>query len=291
MSAEAPATAPAPPPPPRRGVYWIVWVLVVFLVIVLLAVATVTWVVTTPEGARLVLGRVSGMLGEGTRFSGVEGRIGGTLRIGTIELSRPDLYVLVGGFESDTSPLDPLRGRLSGHRRTARSVQVHTASTGEAAKIPVTFRPPYPVKVEEGRVGELRIGALTPEARAEKDVARRRELVAASRDKDFVVSDILLRAEGSDTHWKIDEASARTTYGQARVAGTLATAAPFALEANAQADGKLGERAYRATLRMKGTLKGIDASADGEVSGQRATARAAIEPFTTPPVRTLEVSA
>lgn len=291
MSAEAPAARPEPPAPRRRRVHWAWRVLAVLLVVVLLVLAAIAWIVTTPEGARLVLGRVSGMLGEGARFSDVEGRLGGTLRIGLIEVSQPDLYVRIDGFEIDTSPLDPIRGRVLVHRLTARSVQVHTASTGEAAKIPVTFRPPYPVKVEEARVAELRVGALTPEARAERDVVKRRALVDAARDRDFVANDILVRGEGGDTQWTVDEASARTAHGHARIAGTLATASPFTLDARAQADGRFGERAYRATMRMKGTLRSIAADLEGEVSGQKATARAAVEPFTTPPVRSLEIRA
>lgn len=291
MSAQAPVTAPPAAPPPRRRLRWLWGVLAALLFLVLLAVAAVVWVLSTPEGAKLVLGRVQGALGEGTTFSDVEGRIGGTLRIGTIEVSRPDMYARIEGFEMDTSPLDPLRGRLLVHRLLARSVQVHTASTGEAARIPVTFEPPYPVKLEEGRVGELRIGALTPEARAEKDVARRRALVDASKDKDLVVKDILLRGEGDKRHWRVDEASVATPYGRGKVTGTLATTPPFTLEATADAQGRIGERDYRGNVRLKGTLKAIDATLDAEVAGQRATARAAIDPFSKPPVRNLEVRA
>jgi translocation and assembly module TamB len=292
MSAEAPVAAPPPAPPPRRRrTRWLWRVLAAIVLLVLLAGGFVAWVLMTPQGAKLVMGRVQNMLGEGTRFSEVEGRIGGPLRIGTIEISRPDMYVRVEGFEMDTSPLDPFRGRLLIHRLAARSVQVHTASTGEAAKIPVTFEPPYPLKLEEGRVGELRIGPLTPEARAEKDVARRRALVEASKEKDFVVKDILLRGEGDKRHWTITEAAAETTYGRTKLAGTLDTTAPFALDAKIDSQGRLGERGYRATMTAKGTLKAIDAALEGDVSGQHATARAALEPFNTPPVRSLEVRA
>src|SRR6185369_17080766 len=99
MSAAAPVAAPPPAsPPPRRRIRWVWWTLGALLVLVLLVIGAITWVMTTPEGARLVLGRVSTMLGEGTRFSGVDGRIGGLLRIDTIEISRPDMYVRVEGF-------------------------------------------------------------------------------------------------------------------------------------------------------------------------------------------------
>lgn len=290
MSAEAP-TAPGSAPPPPRRTRWLWRVLIALLVLVLVAIGTVTWILTTPEGAKLVLGRMQGMLGEGIRFSEVQGRIGGTLRIGTIEVSRPDMLIVVEGFEMDTSPLDPLRGLLRIHRLEARSVQVHTASTGEAAKIPVTFEPPYPVRLEAGRIGELRIGALSPEARAQKDVAKRRALVDAAKASDFVVNEIFLRGEGDKREWNIEEARAKTTYGETKVAGRLATTAPFRLDATAEAQGRAGERDYRGTLVMKGTLRAIDATADADVAGQKANARAAIEPFSTPPVRSLEVRA
>jgi Uncharacterized protein conserved in bacteria len=122
-------------------------------------------------------------------------------------------------------------------------------------------------------------------------VAKRRALVDASKDKDFVVRDILLRGEGDRKQWTIAQASAETSYGRAGVSGTLATTAPFALDANAEAQGKVGERPYQGTMRLKGTLKAIDAALDAQLSGQRATARAALEPFSTPPVRSLEVHA
>lgn len=292
MSAEAPTTEPPAAPPPRRSrMRWVWRAFAALALIVLLAVGFIAWVLTTPEGAKLVLGRVQGMLGEGTRFADVQGRIGGGLRVGTIEVSRPDLYILIDGFEMDTSPFDPLRGRLLVHRLTARSVQVYTASTEEAAKIPVTFEPPYPVKLEEGRLGELRIGALTPEARAEKDIAKRRALIAASRRNDLVIKEILLRGEGDKTHWSLAEASADTPYGRGKLAGTLATTAPFALDAKVEAQGRFDERDWRTSLVLKGTLKAIDAAFDADVAGQRATARAAIEPFNQPPMRSLEVKA
>ncbi|HWH42454.1 MAG TPA: translocation/assembly module TamB domain-containing protein [Usitatibacter sp.] len=291
MSAEAPVPAPPAAPPPRRRMRWVWRTLAAVALLLLVVIGAITWVMTTPEGARLVLGRVSTMLGEGTQFSGVDGRIGGLLRIDTIEISRPDLYVRVEGFEMDTEPLEPLHGRLLVHRLAARSVVVRTASTGEAARIPVSFKPPYAVDVEDGRVGELRIGPLTPEARAEKDVVKRRALMEGTRDRDFVVRDILLRGEGDASRWTIHEARAETTYGRAALAGTLETTAPFALDAKARGEGSFGERPYAVELRAKGTLKRLDATFEGDVSGQHAEGRAGIEPFAKMPVRTLEVTA
>ncbi len=247
--------------------------LVATAVLVLVAIGALTWLLTTSGGAQLVLGRVQGMLGEGARLEGVEGRLGGLLRISRIEVKRPDLYVLVQDFEIDSSPLQPLYGVLHIYRLAARSVEVRTASSEAAAKIPLTFQPPYALRIDEGMVGELRWGGL------------------ATRDKDVVVTNIYLRGEGSKREWKVAQARAETSYGKASVAGTLETTAPFALDATASASGAFGERPYDARATFKGKLTAIEAQAEGTVSGQRATVRALLEPFATVPVRTLQVRA
>ena len=171
-------------------------------------------------------------------MEGVEGSIGGALRIKTIELSRPGLYVLVEDFEMQTSPVE-LWGLLHINRVAAKNVEVRTASSEETAKIPLTFEPPYALRIDDGSVGELRFGSLTREAQAEKDVAKRRQVMALTRDKDFVVKGVFVRGEGSKRGWTIAEARAETTYGKASVAGSALP--PFALDATMQASGSVGE--------------------------------------------------
>jgi translocation and assembly module TamB len=270
---------------------WIVGTLAGIAVLVLLVVGGAAWVLTTPQGARLVLGRVQSMLGEGVRLEGVEGRLGGLLRIATIELSRPDMYVLVRDFEIDTSPVEPLRGRLHIFRLGAKSVEVRTASTEAAAKIPVTFEPPYALRIDEGRVGELRLGTLSKEAQAERDPAKRRAMFALAHDKDFLVRDIFLRGEGDKRHWNVAEARAETTYGKASLVGTLDTTPPFALAATLRAAGRVAERDYDASATLAGKLTDIEARAEGSFAGQRATLGALLQPFAKVPVRTLSAQA
>lgn len=285
---------PSPQPSPKaEGArrHWFWRALAVVAAIVAVGVGVVLWVLTTPQGARLVLGKVQGMLGEGARLEGVEGSLGGQLRIKTIELSRPGLYVLVEDFEMDTSPVEPLRGRLHIYRVAAKRVEVRTASSEDTAKIPVTFEPPYALRIDDASLGELRFGHLTREAQAEKDVARRRQIMAVTRDQDFVAKNIFLKAEGGKSGWTIAEARAETTYGKAGVAGSLGTRPPFALDATVQASGSVGEHSYRANAKVKGTLEKIDAAVEGEFSGQHATARALLEPFANVPVRSVEARA
>lgn len=260
-------------------------------ILLILLVGAATWILTTSGGAKLVLSQATRAAGGGVRYEGVEGSLGGPMKIALIEVDRPGLYARVEGFEMDASPWAPLRGRLVIHRLEAQKVEVRTVSTGEAAKVPVSFAAPHPLTLERGRVGELRLGELTQAAAAEKDPAAKRALMDASRGRDLVVKDIALKGEGDASRWKVDEASAATPFGKGRLAGSIQTKAPFNLDARLAAEGVAAERAWRAEVAAKGTLTAIDATLSGEVSGQPATGRVRIEPFVEQPVRSLAISA
>lgn len=283
---DPPPSAPSPPRRRRRKLKIAAWI---FVVLLLLVAGVAYWIVATPGGAQLVLGRIAGMLGEGTKFEGVEGRLGGRLRIKAIEIDRPDLYVRVEDVDMDTSP--PLRGLLVVHRLHARSVEIRTFSTGAAAAIPVSFKPPYPVRLEDGHIGTLRFGAISKEEKEAKDPAAKRALREASRARDLVLRDIILKGEGDKKEWRIAEAAVASEHGTARIAGTLGNASPFPLDLNGNFAGKLQERAFDVVAKMKGTLNALEANVEGVVAGTRATARATLEPFATPPLKSLDVNA
>ncbi|MEP7259807.1 MAG: translocation/assembly module TamB domain-containing protein [Usitatibacter sp.] len=291
MSAEDPIIDAPPPKGTRARIRWVRHVLALLGVLLLVIVLGISWVLYTQGGAQFVLGRVVKLAGDGIRYEGVEGSLGGPMRIKLIEVSRPDMYARIEDFEMDSSLFGVLRGRLQVNRLHAGKVEVRTADSGAAAKLPVSFAPPYAVRLERGTIGELRLGALTRAMQAEKDSVKRRAMMVAANATDLVIKEILLRGEGDERHWKIDEARAGTIYGNGRVAGTLATRAPFTLDANADFEGIAAERPYKARVTAKGTLQKIEAQLAGEVSGQPATGRVLIEPFAPVPVRSLEVTA
>src|SRR5688500_10000269 len=196
MSAEAPLIEAPPPPGTRARRRWFVRVLLGLVVLVVLAFIAAGWLFTTTGGARLVLSQVTKAAGGGIRYEGVEGSIGGPMKIKLIEVDRPDMYARVEDFEMDASPWAAIRRRLIVHRLQAGKVEVRTVSTGAAAQVPVSFAPPYAVVLERGHVGELRLGALTREAAAEKDPAKKRALMDASAKTDLVVREILVRGAG-----------------------------------------------------------------------------------------------
>jgi autotransporter translocation and assembly factor TamB len=70
-------------------------VVATFAIVVVLAVAVGYWLLATPGGAQFLGGKVASLLGQGARIEGVEGRLGGLLRIHAIEIDRQDLFVHV----------------------------------------------------------------------------------------------------------------------------------------------------------------------------------------------------
>jgi translocation and assembly module TamB len=170
-------------------------------------------------------------------------------------------------------------------------VELRTATTEATARVPESFAPPYPVRLEEGRIGELRKGDLTAEAQAERDPARRRQVMDRSRDGDLVVRNVYLKGGGDKQQWVIDSARAETAFGKGSVSGRLGNAAPFDMDLKAAVEGTAAERDYRADVVARGTLRSFKANLEGVVSGQHATASVVVEPFATMPLRALEVQA
>lgn len=265
--------------------------LIALLLVALVVAGAAWWLLNTPQGARFALGQAARLGGGGIAYEGIEGSLGGPMRIARIEVSRPGLYALVRDLELEASPLGPLRGSIHVRRLVARSVEVRTVDTGEAAKLPAELAPPYEVRLDEGRVGELRIGDLPREAAAEKDPRRKRALMDAAQENDLVLSGILLRGGGDRREWRVDEARAGTAYGRVSLAGKLQSVSPFALDIATAMEGIAAQRPYKAKAAVAGTLKAIDARIDGEVSGQPARARVLLEPFAPMPVRSVELRA
>ncbi|HSN19172.1 MAG TPA: hypothetical protein VLS49_00755, partial [Usitatibacter sp.] len=282
-----------PPPAPRRRIWPRVLAIVAAIVVIglLAAAGGAWWLLATPGGAQFLAGKVRGLLGPGARIERVEGRIGGLMRIGEIEIDQPDLYVRVEDVVLDTAPAPALHGTLEVRRLSARSVEVRTASSAAAAKAPVIFKPPFPVRLQDGRVATLRIGAITPQEKAAQDPAAKRAAREAARAKDLVLHDIVLQGAGDARRWTVTQAAVTSEYGTAHAKGTIGNAKPYALDLQGDAAGSFEEHAYRIAARLGGTLERLEANAEGTVAGTRATARATVEPFAKQPVKSVALDA
>src|SRR5690349_1613759 len=244
--------------------------LAVAAILVVALMGAAYWIVATPGGARIVLDRVAAAIGKGAKFEGVEGRLGGPLRVKLIVIDRPDLKVRIEDVDMDSSAW---RTPLVVHRLHVGSIEVRTASSQAAARVPLSFKPPFAVRLEDGLVRVFRMGKI------------------GDASRDVVLKDIVLKGEGDDRHWNIEKAAVVTEYGAANVAGTIASASPFDVDLRGGFDGAVRERALQVTARLAGTLKSLQAEAQADIAGMKATARAALEPFSSTPLKSLALAA
>jgi translocation and assembly module TamB len=249
------------------------WFLVIALVAVVAVVGMGYWIVATPGGAQLVLDRLAGMLGKGAKIEGVEGSLGGALRVKLIVVDRPDFYVRVDDVEMETSFTSPFHGSLLVRRLYARSVEVRTAGAAGAARAPLSFAPPYPIRLEDGRIGTFTQGPIS------------------RKTEDLVLRDIVLKGGGDKKSWRIDKAAVVTQYGAASLAGTLGNEEPYALDLTVGFEGQVRGQDLRVTAKAGGTLAKIEARAEALIAGARAGARATLEPFDATPVKSVEIDA
>ncbi len=236
----------------------------------------ITWLVATPGGASLVLDRAAGLLGQGAKMSGVEGSLSGTLRIKSVDVTRPDLVVRIRDLVLERAPDSPWFGPVVFRKLDAGLVEVRTASTGAAARVPLTFHAPYPLRVEAGRVGELRLGAIVKDG---------------SPPPDLVLREVLVTGEGDERAWKLDRASAQTPWGAVNLAGTVETKKPYAVDLRGELTGERDELRYRIVARLGGTLERMEARFDAEERDLRAKGTAVLEPFAKQPLRALALQA
>ncbi|HXZ49975.1 MAG TPA: translocation/assembly module TamB domain-containing protein [Usitatibacter sp.] len=288
MSDAAPA-----PPPRRRAVTRVALAALAALGVAALALAgALYWLGATDGGTRFAFAKLSAVLGPDARIEGVEGRLFERLRVASIEVDRSDLFVRADDVEVAGDPLVLLlHGRLDLRRLVARELEVRTASSGAAAGAPASLRPPFPVRLDDGRVGTLRYGALTPAEEAAADPSARRAARAAARGEELVLREVVLQADGGPSRWAIREASAASDYGRARVRGTLGMSSPFPIAMEGDYAGEVRHRPVRMTAGLRGTLKKLEARAEIDVPGSHASVRAQMEPFARHPVSSVRLDA
>ncbi len=232
------------------------------LAAILFVCVVVYWLVATEPGAQFAFGRIQQIIGTATKIEGVEGSIGGTLKIRVFEIVRPGLVVHIEGVEADISPV--YASRLIVHRLHARSVEVRIAPTqhpAPPATAPPPFAPPFPLRLEDGAIGTFTYGAI------------------ASHESDLVLNDVRVSGESIGSRWKVAQGSAGTPWGNVTLSGLVAGDAPFDLDVAATFEGPVQNEKVHATATAKGTLQSMDVKAEAALNGARAAASTRVQPF------------
>jgi translocation and assembly module TamB len=286
--------AAAAPPAPRRsrkhrGLWWLLGIV---LVIVLAAAGAYVWLFHSEAGTRFALDRASGLAGEGVKLEGVTGTLGGKMHVERMAVERPGLQATLEDVTLDTTGSSPLRRRIQVNDLSARRAEVRTApDPDEEKKAPTGFSLPASIDVEQARIGELRVGEITPRMQAAKTEEEKRAALAEARAGDQVVRDISLKGSASGDTVKIEEARATTDQGKVRLSGTFQTQGPFRMDAQAQVEGTTQGRKVQAQVTARGPLEKLEVAAEGRVGGQPLSARATLNPFADTPLAALNANA
>jgi translocation and assembly module TamB len=237
-------------------------------VLVVAVAAFAFWLLATASGAAFVLERVTTVAGGSV--GGVEGRLLGPLSVDALEVATPKLRVRARRLTLDWSPHALLAGEVRVDRLHAAFLEIATAPSGEPAREPSTLKPPLRIRVDAATAERVSVATLG----LEKDAVELR--------------DVSLRLAADKAAWILGGAEAATPIGRAKLAGSLASDAPFALDAKGVLEGARGEATYRAAVTAAGTLAAIDAALTGSGGELTGSARARLEPFAGAPLRALE---
>ncbi len=238
------------------------------VVLVVAVVAGTCWLLLTASGARFVL--ESAVALAGGRVGAVEGRLVGPLSVETIDVVAPKVTVRAKRVELDWSPMQLAGNELRVARLHAASIDVATPRSTEPAREPSTLVPPLRIYVDRATADRVTIATLGEEKSAVE------------------LRDVSVRLAADEAAWIVGAAEATTPIGRAKVAGTLAARAPFALDAKGELAGTRGKAAYRADIAAKGRLAAIEATLAGREGALEGSARGLVEPFSAVPLRSLD---
>ena len=236
--------------------------------LVVAVAAALFWLLASASGAAFVLERV--VAAAGGSVGGVEGRLAGPLSVDALEISTPKLRVRARQLTVDWSPHALLAGEVRVERLHAALLEIATAPSGEPAREPSTLKPPLRIRVDAATAERVSLSKLG----LEKDAVELR--------------DVSLRLAADKAAWILGGAEAATPIGRAKLAGTLASDSPFALDVKGVLEGTRGDATYRAAVTATGTLAAIDAALTGSGGALTGSARARLEPFAGAPLRALE---
>ncbi|MDP2268195.1 MAG: hypothetical protein Q8K46_03405, partial [Deltaproteobacteria bacterium] len=216
------------------------WFMAATLPIALLAVM-LGWLLFAESGLTWTAAMLERASGGQMRIEGARGRLFGPLTLERLHVASGEDRYIFHGLELAWNPMALLGGLLEVH--TLKVARVELLWPDDAAPIapPADLRLPL-----AARLGALEIGII------------------AMHDAPFPLARELKAALSSDgvTH-RIDMLSVGLDAGTLTGQGTLATAAPFALRAEAHLAGS-GTPALQVAARASGTLDAIAINFDGQ---------------------------
>lgn len=242
----------------RKKRYWL-RALVVFALLGGLLAAGLAWLASSETAFAWALARVEAASGGKLEFAGVRGTLFGPIAIDRIEYADESLRVQASEVKLTWFPLALLGDRLAIGTTSARHVSVRVlpskSGTSAPASMPTSVALPLRVSIDSVKIGETEI---------------------VSGDTRLTLRDVSLGYAGDGRAHRIRALRVATNWGTVEATAELGSRDPFALSANVVFRHAPNEAAR---LTLSGTLRRIDAKAEGDFDDIRAQADALVRPF------------
>lgn len=214
--------------------------------------------------ARQATQRSSGAL----ELDGVQGSLYGPLTIGRLQLAAPGQRITIHGLRLDWMPRGLLRRLIDVTELRAERIEVVATELTEPAPPaaepgppPESFALPFEYRLASVTVGSIAIGAAPP------------------------IEDLRASAHYDGTTHVVKLDNVTSAWGAARAQASVASRAPFAVEATASFDGHLQQRPVSLEAAVRGALRALDLAVDVRTPAGRAQLRATADAFAEQPLR------
>ncbi len=258
-----PADAPAIP---RRR--WPRRVLIALAVLVAL-LAGAFWLLGRESTLQQLVQRVANASGGQVAVSGVRGSLYHRMHIGRLVYRGKDSVITADNIDINWSPLQYFSEGLSISELHVAALTVQSLGPSEPAKMPESLAAPFRLKLSDARLDKL---TLTGAAGSN------------------VIERLRFKLYGDKSSWHLEDASARTAFGDARADLSIAADKPFALQGKASLAQAPGAGAAQLSLEAGGNLALITVKAQGSANGASGDANVALAPFDPIILRTLDLN-
>ncbi|SDH17409.1 MULTISPECIES: translocation/assembly module TamB domain-containing protein [unclassified Duganella] len=224
---------------PRRR--WPRRVAIGFGVLVALLVGAF-WLLGRESTLQQLVQRLSAASGGQITVTGVSGSLYHRMHIDKLVYRSKDSVVTAEQIDINWSPLQYFSEGLTISELHARSLLVQSTGPSEPARMPESLASPIKLSISDGRLDKLTL---------------------ASEAGSDVIESLRFQLNGDRKEWRLQNASARTAFGDIKADATIAGSKPFAL--NGKATLTYGATAARdgAAANDRGAMSASAAGADG----------------------------
>ncbi len=255
----------------RRTARAAAWTLAALFALVVALVALVAFVGGTQSGLPYAIAQLERLSGGRLTIEGATGALLSTLNVGTLRWKGDTTTLVAHDVIVDWDPAALARRELHVRSAGARTIDIAVApSSGGPSSLPSSLGLPLTVVVDHASVTTFDYALGERKGRA---------------------TGIAFAYRGDARGHRLDEVT--LAFDRARITGraTLDAASPFALAGAIGVEGSDAFAGYGANATLGGTLSRILVAANGRARDARFDARAALTPFATAPIDTLDVDA